>query len=105
MDDLLVMKIVQSHQRASNDFTNLVLLEYIASAKKCGDGSTMAILHNNLEINTTARQHPKHGFLLMHTIIAHNISRITISKSVSLSNECRAILDQTEFLNGYQLIR
>ena len=105
MDNLLVVKITQSHQRASNDLTNLVLFQCIAPAKKCGDRSTMAIHHNNLEINTTATQHPKHGFLFMHTIIAHNISRIAISKSVALSNECSAILDQAEFLNGYQLIR
>lgn len=105
MHDLLVMKIVQSHQRASNDLTNLVLFEYITPAKKCSDGSTMAILHNNLKINTTAKQNPKHGFLLIHTIIAHNIPRITISKGIAFTDERGAILDQTEFLNSYQLIR
>lgn len=78
MEDVAVVKVMQTQQAARDNLAQLVLREPVSVPYKRRNGAAMAVLHDNLTMTETTHADPKLVLPLDHVEVAHNVLRLAL---------------------------
>ena len=103
MEDVAVVKVMQTQQAARDNLAQLVLREPVPYKRR--NGAAMAVLHDNLTMTETTHADPKLVLPLDHVEVAHNVLRLALLQHLGFILNKSRIHREPHLLDCHQILR